>query len=133
MESEECMVHTTANAAGHFEAEAEGFVLTNTVSKTSMSSGLSPQGRRQVVNDSVPKLEELGACTDVQPPPLLGMPKTSVDFPFGHRLLHIDLQLGTDGLCQGNEVQPCSKGKLCKRCPWLDVRKAFQMRTTTVY
>ena len=47
------------------EAEADGFVLTNTVSKTSMSSGLSPQGRRQIVNEAVPKLEELGACSDV--------------------------------------------------------------------
>lgn len=36
--------------AGESEAEADGYILTNPVSKTSMTSGLSREGKRQVIS-----------------------------------------------------------------------------------
>ena len=48
--------------AGQSCAEAEGFLLSNPVSKTSMTSGLSELGKLQVVKQAFPALEALGAC-----------------------------------------------------------------------
>jgi hypothetical protein len=44
--------------AGEGESEAENYVLTNPVAKTSMSSGLSQRGKAQVCN----KLLKLQEC-----------------------------------------------------------------------
>lgn len=46
--------------AGESEAEAEGYVLTNPVAKTSMLSGLSRNGKRQVFQSTVRQLRDLG-------------------------------------------------------------------------
>ncbi|CAK0756580.1 hypothetical protein CVIRNUC_002467 [Coccomyxa viridis] len=48
--------------AGEGESEAEGYVLTNPVAKTSMSSGLSSKGKAQVLTETAPALKALGAC-----------------------------------------------------------------------
>lgn len=48
--------------AGESENEAEDFIDTNPVNKTSMSNGLSPLGKRQVLKDSYDALLDLGAC-----------------------------------------------------------------------
>lgn len=42
--------------AGESVAEADGYVLTNPVSKTSMTSGLTELGKRQVVKQALPQL-----------------------------------------------------------------------------
>lgn len=42
--------------AGESIAEADGYVLTNPVAKTSMTSGLSELGKRQVVKQALPQL-----------------------------------------------------------------------------
>ena len=57
--------------AGEGQSEADGFVFTNPVYKTSMYSGLTPQARQQVAKELVPKLRSLGACTEVPHQPLL--------------------------------------------------------------
>ncbi|EIE23955.1 hypothetical protein COCSUDRAFT_14784 [Coccomyxa subellipsoidea C-169] len=48
--------------AGEGESEAENYVLTNPVAKTSMSSGLSQRGKAQVVRETAPALRAMGAC-----------------------------------------------------------------------
>ncbi|CAL8462586.1 g2119 [Coccomyxa elongata] len=48
--------------AGEGESEAENYVLTNPVAKTSMSAGLSQRGKAQVVRESAPALRAMGAC-----------------------------------------------------------------------
>ena len=50
--------------AGESESEAEGLIDTNPVNKTSMSNGLSENGKRQVLRETVPKLYEMGACRE---------------------------------------------------------------------
>lgn len=47
--------------AGQSEAERDGYVDTNPVSKTSMSNGLSEEGKLQVLRQTYPMLRELGA------------------------------------------------------------------------
>ena len=51
--------------AGEGQSEADGYVFTNPVYKTSMYSGLTPQARSQVVTELVPRLRAMGACTEV--------------------------------------------------------------------
>lgn len=48
--------------AGESENEAEDYIDTNPVNKTSMSNGLSEIGKKQVLKQTIPKLRELGAC-----------------------------------------------------------------------
>ena len=50
--------------AGEGQSEADGYVFTNPVYKTSMYSGLTPKARQQVVSETVPRLRALGACTE---------------------------------------------------------------------
>ncbi|DBA91070.1 TPA: hypothetical protein ACH3X1_016035 [Trebouxia sp. C0004] len=50
--------------AGEGQCEADNYVLTNTVFKTSTSNGLSKTGKRQVARQIVPALRELDACPD---------------------------------------------------------------------
>ncbi|KAK9836368.1 hypothetical protein WJX84_001847 [Apatococcus fuscideae] len=50
--------------AGESEAETEGLMLTNSVQKTSMTSGLSRKGKQQVLSRVLPKLEEMNVCGD---------------------------------------------------------------------
>lgn len=50
--------------AGEGQCEADNYVLTNTVFKTSMQNGLSTTGKRQVARQIVPALRELDACPD---------------------------------------------------------------------
>ena len=51
--------------AGQGQCEADDYVLTNTVFKTSISNGLSPQGKRQVARQVVIPVSAfpLLACT----------------------------------------------------------------------
>lgn len=51
--------------AGEGQSEADGYVFTNPVYKTSMYSGLTPKARQQVASETVPRLRALGACTEV--------------------------------------------------------------------
>jgi broad specificity phosphatase PhoE len=53
---------TPQGRPGGSNAEADGYLLTNPVSKTSLLSGLSPAGRAQVVRSTLPRVKELGAC-----------------------------------------------------------------------
>lgn len=46
--------------AGQSEAESFGYVLTNPVSKTSMSSGLSSTGKHDIVKKTFPALKQVG-------------------------------------------------------------------------
>ncbi|KAK9804078.1 hypothetical protein WJX73_003388 [Symbiochloris irregularis] len=48
--------------AGESEAEAENYVLSNPVAKTSMSSGLSRRGKSQVVRQTARDLVNMDAC-----------------------------------------------------------------------
>lgn len=48
--------------AGESESESENKVLTNPVAKTSMSSALSENGRRQVIRETFAALDEIKAC-----------------------------------------------------------------------
>eukprot|EP00210_Caulerpa_lentillifera_P009513 g9072.t1 len=48
--------------AGESETEAENLIDTNPVNKTSMSNGLSPTGKKQVIRESYTALRDLGAC-----------------------------------------------------------------------
>lgn len=50
--------------AGEGQCEADNYVLTNTVFKTSISNGLSKTGKRQVARQILPALQELDACPD---------------------------------------------------------------------
>lgn len=52
--------------AGEGQSEADGYVFTNPVYKTSMYSGLTPKARQQVASETVPRLRALGACTEVR-------------------------------------------------------------------
>ena len=51
--------------AGEGESEAADIVLTNPVAKTSMSSGLSPLGRQQILR-TASNLKAMGACSEVR-------------------------------------------------------------------
>jgi hypothetical protein len=48
--------------AGLSEAESQGFVLSNPVAKTSMTSGLCSLGKRQIIDTTLPMLLTSGAC-----------------------------------------------------------------------
>lgn len=48
--------------AGQSHAEAEGYAFTSPVAKTSMSNALSPAGKLQVVQRTIPSLRSLHAC-----------------------------------------------------------------------
>eukprot|EP00884_Botryococcus_braunii_P018324 jgi/Botrbrau1/5175/Bobra.0172s0046.1 len=49
--------------AGEGQSEADKYVLTNPVAKTSMDSGLSSRGKQQVVRETAAALKDLGALS----------------------------------------------------------------------
>ena len=49
--------------AGEGQSEADNYVLTNTVYKTSMSSGLSSKGKSQVCSSSAPVCAAAGSMS----------------------------------------------------------------------